>query len=525
MARRLDARTLSTDSTMYFCEDHFDLPNDMINYTEYHIMGKVSQVRMKPGCIPKKFECQEDRRTCSYKERPYMLKKQRMSIIAECLNEPEQSSTPSSSVKDTSSTSSDFQIVGENVPETPETLCQLTTDKSVQALITHKFRSKAVQAKVKSTEKGLSPLKPPQISTSTSPFKLKTTINSSPSVSGLRKSTRNISIESEQSHSDVSLYAPSASSASCLSMHSLQVKSSSDCSEFIKEDKKIEVKEAILSMMKKIENKPRLYIGVPKKCYYLIDIIKDEINITEQHLCFCLNKIRLNSSFNLMSDDYAMTPSYLSKIFSKNIPLIASVMKPFIVSLDSEMIKKTLPMAFRHKYHNVSCIIDCLEIEVEKPSRAMNQAFTWSDYKKSNTKYLISCTPNGLVNYISPGFGGRTTDTCIVESCDFVQTLKSGMFVMADRGFKHLEQYLKKAGITLVRPPSVEKGVQMSKTEAKLTKQIASLRIHIERVIRRLREFRMLKPHACVNFKFVKLLDDITIIACALINLQGSLIK
>lgn len=66
---------------------------------------------------------------------------------------------------------------------------------------------------------------------------------------------------------------------------------------------------------------------------------------------------------------------------------------------------------------------------------------------------------------------------------------------MADRGFKHLEQCLKKAGITLVRPPSVETGVKMSKTEAKFTKQIASLRIHIERVIRRLREFRMLKPH------------------------------
>ncbi|KAF9791777.1 hypothetical protein SFRURICE_020176 [Spodoptera frugiperda] len=94
---------------------------------------------------------------------------------------------------------------------------------------------------------------------------------------------------------------------------------------------------------------------------------------------------------------------------------------------------------------------------------------------------------------------------------------------MADRGFKHVEQYLKKSNITLVRPPSVETGVKMSKSQAKLTKQIASLRIHVERVIRRLREFYMLKPHACVNLKHVKILDDIVIIACALINLQDSL--
>lgn len=210
-------------------------------------------------------------------------------------------------------------------------------------------------------------------------------------------------------------------------MHSLQVKSSSDCSEIIEEEKKVEIKEAILRLTKKFEKKPRLYIGVPRN-YYLIDIIKDEINIPKHHLWFCLNKIRLDNSFNQLSDDYGMTPSYLSKIFSKNIPLIASVMKPFIVSLDIEMIKKTLSMAFRHKYNNVSCIIDCLEIEIEKPSKAINQALTWSDYKKANTiKYLIFCTPNGQANYISPGFGGRTTNTCLVESCDFIKTLKSGM--------------------------------------------------------------------------------------------------
>lgn len=59
-------------------------------------MGKVSYVRMKPGCLPSKFGCQEDRRkrTCTSAERPYMIKKQRMSTIAECLQE---SCTPSTS--------------------------------------------------------------------------------------------------------------------------------------------------------------------------------------------------------------------------------------------------------------------------------------------------------------------------------------------------------------------------------------------------------------------------------------------
>ncbi|GBP00682.1 hypothetical protein EVAR_101022_1 [Eumeta japonica] len=61
LARR-DPADISSSSVIYFCEDHFDLPNDMENYIQYRVMGSVSQVRMKSGCIPTKFECQPDRR-------------------------------------------------------------------------------------------------------------------------------------------------------------------------------------------------------------------------------------------------------------------------------------------------------------------------------------------------------------------------------------------------------------------------------------------------------------------------------
>ena len=51
---------------------------------------------------------------------------------------------------------------------------------------------------------------------------------------------------------------------------------------------------------------------------------------------------------------------------------------------------------------------------------------------------------------------------------------------MADRGFKHVEQYLRTQGVHLVRPPSVTTGTKLSKSEARETKRIASLRIHVE---------------------------------------------
>lgn len=37
--------------------------NDMENYMQYHLIEPVSQVSKKPGCIPKKFVCQLNRKT------------------------------------------------------------------------------------------------------------------------------------------------------------------------------------------------------------------------------------------------------------------------------------------------------------------------------------------------------------------------------------------------------------------------------------------------------------------------------
>jgi hypothetical protein len=67
---------------------------------------------------------------------------------------------------------------------------------------------------------------------------------------------------------------------------------------------------------------------------------------------------------------------------------------------------------------------------------------------------------------------------------------------MADRGFKHIEPLLLGIGCKLTRPPSTASGCKLSKEQVKETKKIASLQVHIERVIRRIREFSFLKPHA-----------------------------
>lgn len=186
---------------------------------------------------------------------------------------------------------------------------------------------------------------------------------------------------------------------------------------------------------------------------------------------------------------------------------------------DSEKITDTIPLS-------VQSIIDCFEIQIEKPSHPVKQSLSWSEYKKCNTlKYLISCTPDGLINYISKGYSGRITDVNLVEECGYLNFLCAGMEIMADRGFKHVEQLLIRKKCKLVRPPSVFSSTKPTKKEVMESKRIASLRIHVESVIRRIREYKFLELHATIDNHLIPYTDHVITISSALINLQGPLIK
>ncbi|KAG6440553.1 hypothetical protein O3G_MSEX001304 [Manduca sexta] len=148
LARR-DPTSVSPKSSIYFCEDHFDLPNDMENYMEYSIMGSVSAIRMKPSCLPSRFECQPDRlkRTAKSVPRPVAVKRQRASLIQEILVQTETVDTPSTSNIGTG----DSQVMDEKsdlfeMNQNKSTqVCPESENKIVQVNFKPKYRSKGLQ--------------------------------------------------------------------------------------------------------------------------------------------------------------------------------------------------------------------------------------------------------------------------------------------------------------------------------------------------------------------------------------------
>lgn len=148
---------------------------------------------------------------------------------------------------------------------------------------------------------------------------------------------------------------------------------------------------------------------------------------------------------------------------------------------------------------------------------------TYSHYMSHNTgKYLIGIAPHGQIVFILKGFGGRSSDKAIVEESGILNYLLPGDEIMADRGFT-IGDLLFPLKVKLNIPAFTKGKDQLSEEDVTETRRIATVRIHVERAIRRLKVFRILSQ--VVPVTSAKKLSDYLIVCAALVNLRSDLIK
>ena len=160
---------------------------------------------------------------------------------------------------------------------------------------------------------------------------------------------------------------------------------------------------------------------------------------------------------------------------------------------------------------------------IERPNSLSAQAATWSDYKHHNAfNFLVGITPTGFISFLSSCYGSRASDKFITRDSGFYDLLEKDDEVMADRGFQ-IQEDLFLHFCRLVVPPGARVKSQMTKSEVKKTKEVANLRIHVERAINRIKFFRILK--GTIPVTMIQHVDDIILTCAALCNLKPKLIK
>ena len=184
---------------------------------------------------------------------------------------------------------------------------------------------------------------------------------------------------------------------------------------------------------------------------------------------------------------------------------------------------ENMPESFKTLYPKTRAIIDCFEIKIQKSKSLKAQAETYSSYKNANTvKILAGIIPTGQFCFMSKAYGGRISDREITVKSGFVNILDKGDDVMADRGFE-ISDILLPLEITLNKPPSTNRGKPLARADVDHTRRIASLRIHVERAIGRLRNFKILQE--VLPLTVAKQVDNIIMVIAALCNMHSQLVR
>ena len=104
----------------------------------------------------------------------------------------------------------------------------------------------------------------------------------------------------------------------------------------------------------------------------------------------------------------------------------------------------------------------------------------------------------------------------------FLEKIAAGDCILADRGFL-IQKEMNEKGAFLKIPKFTRGKRQLSAKEVDESRQLANVIIHVERVIGRLKDYRILQT--IIQISLVNLLDDVMTFVCGTTNLNNSIIR
>ena len=275
----------------------------------------------------------------------------------------------------------------------------------------------------------------------------------------------------------------------------------------------------------------KFYTGLP--CYVVLKIVYDHvaahvkkharsIPLFEQFL-MVLMKLHLNPCDRDLAHRFGVSQSTVSKAFKKWIYIINEHLKPLIGWPTRDELRDTMHADFKINFPKCVCVIDCFEVFCERPQNLMARAQTCSNYKHHNTvKFLIDISPQGVISYISKGWGGHVSDKHLTENCGIFNYLLPGDQILADSGF-NVQDSVGLSCAEIKIPPFTKNKKQLSRMEVDTACKLSRVRIHVERVIGVLRQkYTILESTLpnnmimCDKTTKLSLIDKIVVVCSAL---------
>ena len=110
---------------------------------------------------------------------------------------------------------------------------------------------------------------------------------------------------------------------------------------------------------------------------------------------------------------------------------------------------------------------------------------------------LIALSPVGYPRFVSDVFPGSISDDEITAESGILSLARRNRRWLADKGWQTDGD---KFGLIIQTPDRLEGKSQFSETEDMLNRKISRVRIHVERLIRRIKVFRMFKSVVPISY-------------------------
>jgi hypothetical protein len=203
---------------------------------------------------------------------------------------------------------------------------------------------------------------------------------------------------------------------------------------------------------------------------------------------------------------------------------LSAELKALFEMPDSGLLSEGVPGVYRN-VTELRVVIDCTELMLQKPSDLQERKETFSNYKHHDTvKFLVGMSPQLHVNFVSKAWGGRASDKHItMHSESLLNGLPPGSQVMADRGFTVTDE-LRVLGVRTIMPAFKGRGrPQLTAAECSKSADVAKARIHIERIIQRIRTFHILG--SVIKLNMTDIIEQLFTVGAYLTNFQPPIIQ
>ena len=242
----------------------------------------------------------------------------------------------------------------------------------------------------------------------------------------------------------------------------------------------------------------------------------------ENQLFLTLIKIRQHKTNFELSRLFNISETAVVNIWVTWVNFMAKQWREVNMFPDRDIVRFFSPLGFKAKFPSTRIIIDGTECPVMKPKSPIAQQATFSTYKNRNTiKLLVGATPGGLVNYVSPAYGGSTSDRQICERSNLLTLCDKGDSIMADKGF-NVQDLFAPYNVTINIPTFFQKKNRMTGKTVLKDRAISSKRVHIERIIGLAKTYKILKEP--LNVTETKLASEITFVCFMLCNFKPCII-